>query len=259
MRSQSRSGPGSKTRTGCKTCKCVDTSLNSWSRRFLTSSKRLRRVKCDEGKPTCKRCRDMYLECGGYVPQESRNSKKTEQRLLPLLPKAPKIPKTSTALVPGPPPRQFANDQEFQCFKFYCDTTATNLGEYLDMALFSHIVLQASEQESFIRHGVMALGALSRAVKAKTTTEDHLVGESQGIKHYRVAFQQYGKSIQGIRKACKEERKSKRTILIACLLAICFEYFHGNVNLAIAHIQNGVKLSKSFLKSPPCPRFHCSI
>ena len=105
-------------------------------------------------------------------------------------------------------------------------------------------MLQASEQESFIKHAVIALGALNKSHDA-TTSPGEISGRAlrAGSIHYQAAFQQYGKSIQGIRKACEEDRRSKRTILIACLLAICFEYYHGNIDLAINHIQNGIKLS----------------
>jgi Fungal specific transcription factor domain len=131
----------------------------------------------------------------------------------------------------------FANDQEFQYFKIFADATSTSLGEYLDTTVWSHIVLQASQQEHFIKHAIIALGALN---KSHDVTGRALVA---GSVHYQVALQHYGKSIQGIRKACQEERKSRRTILIACLLAICFEYYHGNIDLAVAHVQNGIRLS----------------
>jgi len=63
------------------------------------------------------------------------------------------------------------------------------------------------------------------------------------IEHYQAAFQQYGKSIHGMRKSCADGERSKRLIRIAHLLALCFEYFYGNIEIAIAHVKNGIKLS----------------
>lgn len=154
----------------------------------------------------------------------------------------------------------FTSDEEFRYFKVFCDDSASNLGEYLDGTLWTYIVLQASEQETFIKHAVIALGALNKALDTTTamtamTATAATAATGGGIfgrelanshLHYQAAFKQYGKSIQGILKACQEERRSKRTILIACLLAICFEYFYGKVDLAIAHVKNGLKLRKCF-------------
>jgi hypothetical protein len=202
-------------------------------------------VKCDEAKPSCMRCQNMRLECGGYVVKRNPQQNPSIQRLLPLIPKIP-TPTTNVLPMKSNPQQQFfTNDQEFEYFKVFCNTTAPNLGEYLDTPLWNRIVLQASEQESFIKHAVIALGALHKSHNVTTGPGD-FSGRTvrAGSIHYQAAFQQYGKSIQGIRKACEEDRRSKRTILIACLLAICFEYYHGNIDLAIKHIHHGMKLSK---------------
>jgi Fungal specific transcription factor domain len=160
----------------------------------------------------------------------------------------PKIQYLSKAVVPlsrSPYQRLFGNDLEYQYFKVYAGTTGPNLGEYLDKPIWSSIALQACEEEYFIKHAVIALGALNKSHDV-TTAIGEFSGNAlvAGSTHYQVAFHYYGKSLQGIRTACQEERKSRRTILIACLLSICFEYYNGNIDLAIAHVKNGIRLSK---------------
>lgn len=203
-------------------------------------------MKCDETKPSCIKCQSRQLDCGGYKIPENR-SKQALRRVLPMIPRVPASSTTIVPLMPSPPQILFQNEQEFSYFNIFCNTTAGNLGEYLDTTLWSHIVLQASQQESFIRSAVIALGALDKTLDAMTIAEERS-GEVQTVSavHYQIAIQQYGKSIKGIREACKEVQRSKRTILIACLLAVCFEYFYGNIDLAIAHIQNGISLSEYF-------------
>lgn len=158
------------------------------------------------------------------------------------MPKVPVALATTTPLVPSPPHHLFTNDDELRYFKVFCDNMALNLGEYLDTTLWNRIVLQASEEESFIKHAVISLGALNKTLDRTTGPRDLL--ELQLTTHHQIAFRYYGQSIQGIRKACGQHRRSKRTILIACLLAICFEYYYGNVDVAIMHIDHGIKLSK---------------
>ncbi|KAH8758790.1 hypothetical protein F5882DRAFT_38334 [Hyaloscypha sp. PMI_1271] len=136
-----RSGPGSKARSGYITCKA-------------------RRVKCDETKPSCIRCRNLRLECEGYKvklkPTPARH------RLLPLVPKVDYTSKTVIPLRTTPSHPLFANDLEFNYFKVFADTTTPNLREYLDTPIWGTIILQASEQERFIKHPIIALGALNK-------------------------------------------------------------------------------------------------
>jgi hypothetical protein len=185
----------------------------------------------------------MHLKCGGYIKKKNKEPQSAVHRLLPLMPKVPVPPTTAIPLSHCPTPKFFTNDEEYRYFKVFCDTTASNLAEYLDSTLWNTIVLQGSEQESFIRDAVIALGALNKTVETVPEGGEFPRGQlSSGAVHYQAAFQQYGKSIKGIRKACAERRQNKRTILIACLLAICFEYFDGNIDPAIAHIRSGIML-----------------
>jgi len=176
----------------------------------------------------------------------TKQKHKTKYGGKPLPALAPKTHTPSTqadSLRLNPFKQRFINDQEFHYFKVFCDTSAPHLSEYLDENLWTSVVLQASEQESFIRHAVIAVGALNMANIA--STEPGSVEENEksaNVGHFEFALQQYGKSIQGIRKACQMAPKSKRLILIACLLAVCFEYSHGSNECAVAHVKNGINL-----------------
>ena len=156
----------------------------------------------------------MHLKCGGYINTKKQEPKSGVRRLLPLAPKIPTPPATAMALRNSPAAKIFTNEEEYRYFKVFCDTTASNLAEYFDSALWNTIVLQGSEQESFIRDAVIALGALNKTVETAYEGGDFLRGRlNSGARHYQAAFQQYGKSIKGIRKACAEQRQSRRTIL----------------------------------------------
>lgn len=185
----------------------------------------------------------MHIKCGGYVKKIRKEQQcSPPHRLLRLVPKLSPPSNTATPIMYNPQPH-FANCDEYRYFKIFCDNTAPNLAEYLDSALWNTIVLQASEQESFIKHAIVALGALDKTVEVSRTLHGPQVcSGTSHTSHYQAAFQQYGKCIKGIRKACEERRQSKRMILIACLLAVCFEYFDGNIDPAIAHIRSGIRL-----------------
>jgi hypothetical protein len=94
------------------------------------------------------------------VKQKPTHSTK---RLLPLVPKIkPRLTVvTPLALTPAQP--LSTNDQELSHFKVFVGTTSRNLGEYIDTPIWCHIVLQASEQDQFFKHAIIALGALNKS------------------------------------------------------------------------------------------------
>lgn len=172
------------------------------------------------------------------TPKSKADLHLAPKRLVPIGAKTSFSLDYATPLVPNPT-HLFSRTEDSRYFKVFCDTTGPHLAEYLDSHLWNYIVLQASEQETFTRHAVIALGALNKAWEdclSKKTVPD-------GAQHYEAAFREYGKSIQGIWKACAEYHYNRRTILIACLLATCFEYLYGNVALALSHVKNGITLN----------------
>lgn len=56
-----------RVRTGCGTCKSVPASFPSARYPELTGY-RIRKVKCDETKPSCLRCTSTGRKCDGYAP-----------------------------------------------------------------------------------------------------------------------------------------------------------------------------------------------
>ncbi|KAH8783640.1 hypothetical protein BGZ57DRAFT_735625, partial [Hyaloscypha finlandica] len=130
-----------KVRTGCLTCK-------------------IRRVKCDEGKPACKRCIRFRTTCDGYLQprQETRITEGKRKVQRPIEPKQLGI----LALCRSLSSKHFSDDGEYYYFQLFCHQTAPQLSSctQTESQLWSQIVLQASETESCIRHAIIAIGAL---------------------------------------------------------------------------------------------------
>jgi len=92
------------------------------------------------------------MVCDGYlpIPQKDWGRKEPEKRnhtdILPLY-------------VP-PPANRFKDDGEYYYFSKFCCERAAPLENCHQSPIWSRIVLQASENDPSIRHGVIALGAL---------------------------------------------------------------------------------------------------
>ena len=108
------------------------------------------------------------------------------------------------------------------------------------------MVLQASEADQFIRHGVIAIGALNF---------ERRVAKDKGMERTRheFAYREYDRAILGLRTAIAEGRADVRTKLIACILFACFETYHGNNDFATAQIYAGIDMINQYfrLRSEP--------
>ena len=99
-----------RTATGCMTC-------------------RIRRVKCDEGEPSCRQCLPGRRICDGY-PAKSQNS---------------------IFLIPPPlSPPLFNIEQEHRCFDFFRHRTAPRLSGSFESPFWNQLLLRATHHEPAI-------------------------------------------------------------------------------------------------------------
>ncbi|KAM0173164.1 hypothetical protein ACHAPF_006919 [Botrytis cinerea] len=135
-----------KSKTGCTTCK-------------------LRRVKCDEAKPSCMRCINFGRKCDGY---EYSPKDKPAWLMGPTISTG-----ISQEVIESPPfsippsisVLNFGNEQEAQYFDFFCKETVFELAGGFKKKLFNVIILQSCHTDTSVRHAATAIAALSKAMK----------------------------------------------------------------------------------------------
>jgi hypothetical protein len=226
----------------------------------MLSSYRIRRVKCDETKPSCRRCLRFNGECDGYEVDLARTLSKMimPKSLAPIAPKVvPSTPTESPTSAFGHDlwPASSNGDLEYRYFRFFHEKTVFRLSGYLDETLWNRLVLQACETEPSIRHAVIAIGALDMAFESGEIAQNSnrpaspQTDETRGqiASHHRFALQQYAKAIKQMRDTLSEPRRDMRNTLIACLLFVCFETFHANNHLALDEAQSGLKMVNGWL------------
>lgn len=183
----------------------------------------------------------MGVVCDGYPP-----SKKNQRVLSSNRPLVPIVPKET--LIPPPTTKLFRNDGEFQYFQKYCCITAAQLKGFRPSDLWTRIVLQTSESEACIRHAVTAIGALD--------FNSPTIGyEGLDTLRRNFAYHEYGLVISELKTAAAKGHVPTRTKLIACLLFACFEFYHGNNDIASALVLAGAEMvhAHSKAKSPYSP------
>ncbi|OJJ67697.1 hypothetical protein ASPBRDRAFT_58793 [Aspergillus brasiliensis CBS 101740] len=123
-----------RTRTGCITC-------------------RIRRVKCDETKPSCQRCTSTGRKCDGYqhppAKQMTRRKSKTVQ---------------PHGLLQLPSVWSFTGDKpmDHEHFHYFQLVTAPTLTGFFDSGFWSYTLLQVSYSYPALWHAITALASLHR-------------------------------------------------------------------------------------------------
>ncbi|KAH7412958.1 hypothetical protein BKA64DRAFT_637638 [Cadophora sp. MPI-SDFR-AT-0126] len=204
-----------KTKTGCITCK-------------------IRRVKCDEGKPSCARCTSTGRKCDGYgskvtgrVETEAYSGSSDDSL------STRKIARALSGNILG-------DGQERRAFEFFRYRTAVEMSGFFGSEFWDSLLLQASHSEPAILHAVIALGSLHELYGKGESVR--LAGAEMSSKR-QFALQQSNKAIAHLTKpSTSSSPRSEEAILMSCLLFVCLETFQGNHNGALAHLESGLKI-----------------
>ncbi|PQE06097.1 putative UPC2 Regulatory involved in control of sterol uptake protein [Rutstroemia sp. NJR-2017a BBW] len=201
-----RGGPHSK--TGCGTCK-------------------VRKVKCDEAKPRCKRCSTTGRNCDGYSSDIT-------------------IFKDSIALIQRISVHIPGTTEEKRSFDFFLRNTAAELSGYYDSPFWERLVLAASAQKPSLRHAVIALGALHEDFSRKGMVPSIPPAEDP---NHPFAMKQYGKAMGALRRSLTNGKEDPLTALMSCILFFCFDSLRGWFESAMVHLQSGLGILRDMKRS----------
>ncbi|KAH8886229.1 hypothetical protein GQ53DRAFT_845040 [Thozetella sp. PMI_491] len=183
-----------KVRTGCITCK-------------------LRRVKCDEAKPSCLKCTKTGRKCDGYGMQ-------------------------GFAIAPHRGPSlggPASTSAESTSLEYFYRHTAPQLSVFFGRSFWKQCVLHSSLTEPAIRQAAAAVGALHKA-QVSATSSDHYQ------QTMSVALELYNRSIYSVTKKASDEPSALIPVVMGCIIFTCFEFLRADINTAAMHISSGMKL-----------------
>jgi len=193
-------------RTGCITCR------QEGARELIkttANANRIRRVKCDEGKPFCTRCVSTGRKCDGYS--------------------TPTPPPPVAFLVAMTDSGRAECQKARAAFQFFYEICAPALVNYGSQFFWNGLVLQACHSDESIKHLVIAVSYLeSRRRQAPFITMD----SQSFLIHY----------CRALWLLSHAREPDTAVMLMACLLLVICDEFQHNSYAALQHIAAGRKI-----------------
>ncbi|KAH7234637.1 uncharacterized protein BKA55DRAFT_579225 [Fusarium redolens] len=196
-----------RSKSGCRTCK-------------------IRRIKCDEGRPGCLRCSSTGRVCDGYGIWDSKL----------------RLPSTTGSLYqPISPSCLFSrNKSTLSSFAWFTTRARKKIPGIFASDFWNTLILQVSAQETAVLHSLVALASAHK--RGMLSPHDGLSesgvpdNESFMLQHYNAAIMQLRHHLT------VGDKKSVRVVAISCLIFICLEFLRGNMKTGANHLQNGLNL-----------------
>ncbi len=217
-----------KVRTGCTTCK-------------------IRRVKCDETKPSCNRCTSTGRKCDGY--EFGRDQPSSSAALT--VPCPPKLQATQPQLfLPSSLSVTFPGSaKERRIFHYFQIHTIPAFAGASELDFWKNLVLKVGHQEPVVRNAIVALGALHEDYQKRNGRYSQDMNTDAS---YQEALSLYGKALHQLNARLYEGTRTTATLaLISSILFTCFEVLRRNNMSAIIHYSAGMKeLTRQIKKTP---------
>lgn len=191
----------------------------------------VRRVKCDETRPSCRRCTSTGRKCDGYATNLTSTLTTTI------------LPRPSQTLTGF---RYATGARDIRSFQFFYEKTVSSLAGYCGSELWSRSVLQVSQKEKPVWHALVALGALHENFE----NGQQIPGPWFSRKsHDTFALQQYLAAIRALLRPSEDSGSPSSTYvisshgatlsvdvcLISCVLFVCYEVCYSTTLLADTH------------------------
>ncbi|KAH8649724.1 hypothetical protein BGZ60DRAFT_498953 [Tricladium varicosporioides] len=206
-----------KVKSGCRTCK-------------------IRRIKCDEARPACRRCVTTGRTCDGYGIWGGGGSPKRDQLTQALHDTFGRIPKL-------PVSAPVVSSDEMAYLEWYKCRTSTKLPGIFVTAFWKSLVFQAISTEPAVIHAILALGSMHKKEMLEGPHQDGAGAIPD--KNEQFMLQQYNKAIKQLESHFSTKNESSKNVaLISCVIFINLELLRGRYRTAQIHLQNGLKLLK---------------
>ncbi|OAA66154.1 C6 zinc finger domain protein [Cordyceps fumosorosea ARSEF 2679] len=210
-----------KVKTGCITC-------------------RIRRVKCDEGRPACKKCISTGRKCDGF-------------EISPEPEPAPcaSSPIATPCLHALTPIYGRASPREREMFNLFRTKTVTQVSGAFYQPFWHVDVLLAAQTQPAIWHASLSMAAMYAWFKMDDDDDDGDDGDTiQRQEHYRFALRQHNEAIAHLvalaQNRKEDDARSAEVLLMASVLFTGLSSLRGDPREAMMHASHGLRVAQQW-------------
>ncbi|KAF4963450.1 hypothetical protein FSARC_8547 [Fusarium sarcochroum] len=222
MTDRKRSTQGrTKVKTGCATC-------------------RIRKIKCDEGKPSCQKCIKTGRTCDGYespfrvISSQPINNNPIGGIKLDVSPE-PTQPTAETAPLDVKSLNRIFSIKTILDVDLGCEQEASQ-------------VLQASSTDATLRHALLSLRALREDFESTGVTPKFFAKQTPS---YNYGLQQYSMALSGLASNLSTPSpEGLKSVLLCCQVLISVEQVRGNFAAMGLHIIRGLSIMREYRARP---------
>lgn len=199
---------------------------------------RVRRVKCDETKPYCRRCIASGRRCEGPLPHRFLFVQD-----LPTTAEAPTfLPEISLIA----PQRSY---EERWAFNYFVHRAAPLFAGAIDATFWLDLVPRLAQAHPFVWDTVVSISWLFEHVPYRllTTTFDTSHRIRFANSHHRRALKWYTRAVAGFRQRLEENEMDSAHALLSCVLFASIEFQQRSVGNGLLLVQSGCKILKETL------------
>ncbi|OQV09536.1 Fungal Zn2-Cys6 binuclear cluster domain-containing protein isoform 3 [Cladophialophora immunda] len=220
----SRRSGQSKSRTGCLTCK-------------------IRRIKCDESQPHCRRCTETGRKCEGPV---ARHIRFAEDQL-----STPKYPVLLPELSIYAPQH---SDDERWAFNYFIYRVAPVFAGFIDGPFWLELIPRLAQSYTFVWHMVMSISWAFEHVQYRELRTVFDTGRPTAVvvhAEHRRALRWYSKALVSFRHLLEQGEADNAHTLLSCILFGAFEFQQRNVGNALRLMDNAYRMLGQNLSGRP--------
>ncbi|KAK5656091.1 hypothetical protein OQA88_5230 [Cercophora sp. LCS_1] len=202
----------------------------------MIAAVRIRRIKCDQSRPSCEKCRSTGRVCDGYSPtpffgldmnlgktgRTSSSDVRMRQHIPPSLGPLLSLPTTGTA-----------QEETMHIFEH---VSILHIDEYHPCESWRNTLVRFSQTAPPVRHAAMALALMHRSYRCPSPPS---TPENAPLFHYNKAIQLL------LNQQTGDGTEATAITLLTCYLFICFDHLARNYVQAMKHLRGGVHLARS--------------
>jgi hypothetical protein len=214
---------------------------------FLTQT-RIRKVRCDEERPSCRRCTSTGRKCDGYDPDVVTYARRFKLETVTETKEAKE--RKEIAPHPGLISHPSRNAEELRSFHFFCSVTAPSFFGGFDQDLWNRAIPRACQVNPAVWHAVTSLGSLHE--RFIIGYDSHLPEELSDTRiHFGVQqFNQAVRRLLGNGDRRPRDAIDKGIVLTVCVLFTAICNLQGLQKQAFVHLRGGLKLLEEALQEP---------